>query len=242
MKSQGMTFVLVHGAWRGGWCYSRVAELLRSNGHRVFVPTLTGLGERSHLAKSQFIDCSTHIQDIVNVIEWEDLHDVVLCGHSYGGMVITAVADARPARIAGLVYLDAIIAESGKSLLDLNQSKEVVAGVLQAAADTGGYLTPALPAALFGTNAADLDRVERLCTPHPLACFCERLTLQGHWRRIPNKTYVRATGWQGYEQLGFVSYQSIAGDDTWRKIDIPCGHEVMLDAPDALAEVLLGAA
>ena len=240
MMSQ--TFVLVHGAWRGGWCYSRVADLLRSRGHRVFTPTLTGLGERSHLTGLQAIDCSTHVRDITNVLDWEDLHDVVLCGHSYGGMVITAAADARADRIAALVYLDAIVPEAGKSLLDLNQSSEVISGILQATVGAGGRLVPPLPAAMFGTNAADLERVGRLCTPHPLACFCERLALTDNWRRVPSKTYVRATGWQGYEQLGFFSYRGIAGDDDWRKVDVPCGHEVMLDAPEALADILMRAA
>jgi pimeloyl-ACP methyl ester carboxylesterase len=207
----------------------------------VFTPTLTGVGERSHLAGRFPITCSTHIQDIVNVILWEELQEVVLCGHSYGGIVITGVADALSERIATLIYLDAIIPESGKSLLDVNQSPEVVAGLLKSAAAAGGQLAPALPAALFGTNPADLEQVDRLCTPHPLASFCEPIALTGAWLKIPKKTYVRATGWQGYDQLGFLSYQTIVNDDRWVKVDVPCGHEVMLDAPEILADVLVNA-
>ena len=235
------TFVLVHGAWSGGWCYARVAELLRSQGHRVFTPTLTGVGERSHLAGLFPITYSTHIQDIVNVILWEELHDVVLCGHSYGGMVITGVADASADRISALVYLDAIIPETGKSLFDVNRSAEVVAALLKATVASGGQFAPALPAAAFGINPADVALVDRLSTPHPLASFCEPVALTGAWRKIRKKTYVRATGWPGYEQLGFFSYQSIADEAGWTRLDIPCGHAVMLDAPDALADILVNA-
>jgi pimeloyl-ACP methyl ester carboxylesterase len=235
------TFVLVHGAWSGGWCYARVAELLRSRGHRVFTPTLTGVGERSHLAGLFPITCSMHIQDIVNVILWEELRDVVLCGHSYGGLVITGVADALAERIAGLVYLDAIIPEAGKSLFDVNRSAEVVAALLKATVASGGQLAPALPAAVFGTNSADVALLDRLSTPHPLASFCEPVALTGAWLKIAKKTYVRATGWSGYEQLGFMSYQGIANDAGWVRLDVPCGHAVMLDAPDTLADILVNA-
>lgn len=235
------TFVLVHGAWSGGWCYARVAELLRSRGHRVFTPTLTGLGERSHLAGLFPITYSTHIQDIVNVIHWERLHEVVLCGHSYGGMVITGAADALADRICALVYLDAIIPEAGKSLFDVNRSAQVVGALLQATVASGGQLAPALPAVAFGINSADAALVDRFSTPHPLASFCEPAALTGAWRKIRKKTYVRATGWPGYEQLGFFSYQSIADDPDWVRFDVPCGHAVMLDAPDALADILVDA-
>src|SRR5688500_14307656 len=92
--------VLVHGAWHGGWCYARVAEALRASGHRVFTPTLTGLGERSHLASLGEVGLGVHIRDVLNVIRWEQLEEVVLCGHSYGGLVVGGVADAVPERIA----------------------------------------------------------------------------------------------------------------------------------------------
>lgn len=242
MTSIAATYVLVHGAWRGGWCYERVAELLRARGHRVFTPTLTGLGERSHLASLLPINFSTHVQDIVNVLLWEDLHNVVLCGHSYAGMIITAVADAMPERIAALVHLDAVIPEAGKSLLDMNKSPAVVAGLLKETVAAGGQLAPPLPAALFGTNAADLERADRLCTPHPFASFCEPVALTGEWLKVAKKTYVRATGWQGYDRLGFLSFQGIVDDAGWIKVDVPCGHEIMLDAPAALAQILVDAA
>jgi len=107
------TIVLVHGAWHGAWCYRRVAELLRRSGYRVYTPTLTGLGERSHLL-SRSINLSTHIADIANLIRWEEIEQFVLVGHSYGGMVVTGVADAMSDRVSALVYLDGILATAGK--------------------------------------------------------------------------------------------------------------------------------
>jgi pimeloyl-ACP methyl ester carboxylesterase len=106
------TFVLVHGAWHGGWCYARVARLLRAAGHDVYTPTLTGVGERAHLAALS-MTLTTHVRDIVNVLEYENLSDVILCGHSYGGMVITGVAAAAGERIRTLFYLDAFLPEDG---------------------------------------------------------------------------------------------------------------------------------
>jgi pimeloyl-ACP methyl ester carboxylesterase len=112
------TYVLVHGGWHGGWCWKRVTPYLRDSGHTVYTPTLTGLGERSHLASPE-INLSTHIQDILNVLIYEDLTDVVLVGHSYSGMVIAGVADRAPERVTRLVYLDAFVPEDGQSLRDI---------------------------------------------------------------------------------------------------------------------------
>src|ERR1700677_1066166 len=109
------TFVLVHGGWHGGWCYSRLGRILRRAGHDVYTPTLTGLGERSHLSYMP-INLDTHILDVQNVILWEDLSDVVLCGHSYGGLVISGVADRIPERIDSLVFIEAVLPEDGDSL------------------------------------------------------------------------------------------------------------------------------
>ncbi len=112
------TYVLVHGGGHGGWCYQRVARLLRAPGHEVYTPTLTGLGEREHLL-SPDIDLDTHITDVVKVMQFEDLHDVILVGHSYGGMVITGIADRATDRVGHIVYLDAANPENGQSLVDV---------------------------------------------------------------------------------------------------------------------------
>src|SRR5215213_11633038 len=121
------TFVLVHGSMHGGWCWKRVAPLLRAAGHDVHTPILTGPGERVHLAHSG-IDLDTHIRDVLGVLEFEDLHDVVLVGHSYGTMVITGVADRAPERIAHLVYLDGVMAGEGQAALDFSHRSGVPHG------------------------------------------------------------------------------------------------------------------
>jgi pimeloyl-ACP methyl ester carboxylesterase len=113
-----MAFVLVHPAWLGGWCWRKTAPLLRARGHDVHAPTLTGLGERAHLVRRD-IGLATHVEDVVNVLEFEDLRGVILVGNSSGGMVITGVAERAPERIAQLVYLDAFVPEHGQSLVDL---------------------------------------------------------------------------------------------------------------------------
>src|SRR6185437_2887529 len=108
------TYVLVHGAWHGGWCWKRVRKPLQAQGHEVFTPTLTGIGERSHLLSPQ-VNLETHIEDVVNLIRWEELSNVVLCGHSYGGAVISGVADRIPERIGALIYLDAFFSKTAEA-------------------------------------------------------------------------------------------------------------------------------
>ncbi len=149
-------FVLVHGAWHGGWCWQRVARLLRAAGHDVYTPTLTGLGERAHLL-SPAIGLDTHIKDILGVLFYEDLRDVVLVGHSYAGMVITGVAEQTAKRLRHLVYLDAFVPWEGQSLLDLMGETEALIVRERAARDGDGWCVPPLPLEAFGvTKPADL--------------------------------------------------------------------------------------
>src|SRR5579862_9819800 len=131
------TFVLVHGAWHGAWCWRRVARLLARNGHEVFTPTLTGLAERSHLLTPD-IDLDTHILDVVNEMKWQQLRDVQLVGHSYGGMVISGVAEKMEKSIASLVMLDAFMPEDGQGVIDIYpaQMRETVQAALRAGATT----------------------------------------------------------------------------------------------------------
>jgi pimeloyl-ACP methyl ester carboxylesterase len=228
-------FVLVPGAWHGGWCYSRVAQILRERGHVVYTPTLTGVGERSHLARLA-INCSTHVQDVLNVIRWERLQRVVLCGHSYGGVVIGAVADRIPEHVASLVYLDAAVPESGKSFLELIVGPEQIAQFVAATADQGGGMLPPFPAAALDVNPADRAMVDELCTPHPFATLAERLTLSGAHAGIARKTYVFATRWQA--SLYRTTHARLADDQAWTVHEIACGHDVMLDAPQRLSAIL----
>jgi pimeloyl-ACP methyl ester carboxylesterase len=231
------TFVLVHGAWHGGWCYTRVARLLRSAGHEVYTPTHTGVGERSHLA-DQNITLSTHIRDVVNVIEYENLSDIILCGHSYGGMVITGVAAQVGDRIRTLVYLDAFLPEDGQSLFDLiaQSEPERIPQFLSLAAANGGKLPP-IPAAAFNVNPNDAEWVDKTCCPQSLATFVEGVRLTGKEKAVRNRTYILATGYG--MQVFPPFYERVKKDSKWRAHTVPCGHDVMLDQPEALAKLLL---
>ena len=233
----GATFVLVHGAWHGGWCYARVARLLRDRRHQVLTPTLTGLGERSHL-HSPAINASTHVRDILNVVAFEELDDVVLVGHSYGGQVITAVADAVPEKLAALVYLDAFVGENGKSTFDMDDP-DLVAKHIDRAQSHGGHTIPPVPSAVFGVNPADQAWVDRLMTPGSFATWSERLKLTGRHEQVASRTYVFATGWKS----GFrPTYDRVRAAGGWTTYEFDCGHDVMIDMPDETAAVLEAAA
>jgi len=231
------TFVLVHGAWHGSWCWKRVRSAQQAQGHDVFTPTLTGVGERSHLISPQ-VNLDTHIADVVNLVRWEELDDIVLCGHSYGGCVIAGAADRMPERIRALVYLDAFILENGQGLHDV-LPPEVAAGQAKGAAETGdGWRVPPIPGDFFQVNAADRAWMNRQCTPQPLATFQQPVRLRN---TIPAAkcTHILATG---YEHSPFPPFHEIAKTRGWRTSTIDCGHDVMLDRPDDLVRMLLDAA
>ena len=230
------TFVLVHGAWHGGWCWQRVADRLRGAGHTVFTPTLTGLGERSHLLRAG-IDLTTHITDVVNVMRWEDLTDVVLCGHSYGGFVISGVAEQMAPAIRSIVFLDAFVPRNGESVQDLTGPavKDGIAAALQG----GDIAIPPRAAEAFGVNAADRAWVDRLCVGQPIATFTGKIALTGARDGIARKSYIRA---ESYANPGFDRALAAAqSDSSWRTYGVPCGHDVMVDMPKRLSEILLEA-
>lgn len=229
------TFVLVHGAWSGGWCYFKVAERLRARGHRVYTPTLTGQGERAHLLTGT-INLSLHIADILNVMHCEGLRDVVLAGHSYGGMVITGVGDRVPDKISALVYLDAFLPEDGQSLFDINVAKNSQA-FLTNAGGIGGLAVPPPPAAFFNVNAEDAARVDALATPHPLGAFTEKIKLSGAHKRIARHIYVHGTILPR-ESPFRPFYDRVKDDPAWQAHTLACGHDVMLDMPDRVTEIL----
>ena len=186
------TFVLVHGAWHGGWAWVRVADRLRARGHIVFAPTLTGLGERAHLLRPG-IDLSLHIADVVGVIKYERLNDVVLVGHSYGGCVISGVAEAMPDAIRSIVFLDAFIPDNGDATVDL--VPPAVQEVIRAALERGDTKVPVRDAAAFKVNEKDRAWVDSLATPQPIGTMVEKIKLSGARERIPKKTYIRASGY-----------------------------------------------
>jgi pimeloyl-ACP methyl ester carboxylesterase len=227
------TFVLVHGGWHGGWCYARVAERLRAAGHRVFTPTLTGLGERAHLY-SRTINLVTHVTDVVNVIKWEQLQNVTLVGHSYGGIVVTGVADQLPQQIGSLVYLDSFLPQDNQSLLDLLPPERAQA-MRASATESNDFAVPPPPAAFFNVGEADRNWVDSLCTPHPLASLSQPLKLTGGIDRINKKAYVLATG----RVASFHRFRdSVANQPGWSTYELPCGHDVMIDLPEETAAIL----
>jgi pimeloyl-ACP methyl ester carboxylesterase len=231
------TFVLVHGAWHGGWCWRRVQRALQAAGHEVFVPTLTGLAERSHLLTRE-TNLSTHVADVVNLLHWEDLAEVVLCGHSYGGAVISGAGDRAPHRIASLVYLDAFVLQDRESLFDVlpEAAREEQMEGVRTSGD--GWRIPPVPAEVFNVNAADRAWVDSQCTPHPLAAFQEPLRLGGGLGAIPGRSYVFASDWTGTPFGADYERAKAAG---WRTCEVACGHDVMLDDPDFLIRELLAA-
>jgi pimeloyl-ACP methyl ester carboxylesterase len=232
------TFVLVHGAWHGAWCWNRVRRVLQAQGHEVFTPTLTGLAERGHLL-SREIDLQTHIDDVVNLLQWEDLSDVVLCGHSYGGCVISGVADRAPGRIGALVYLDAFVLQDGQSLHDV-LPPEAREGQLQGVRELGeGWRVPPIPAEVFNVNTADRAWVDSQCTPQPLATFQQPLRLAGGPRTIGANSFIFASDWGPSPFAAFYEQAKAAG---WRTSEAACGHDVMLDEPAFLARELLAVA
>ena len=234
---QGKTFVLVHGAWHGAWCYTRVAERLIARGARVFAPTLTGVADRSHLYNPQ-VNLTTHVLDVANLIRWHELRDIVLVGHSYGGMVVTAVADQLPERIAALVYLDAFLPEDNQCLHDL-APPEMVRAQVESATVANRYAVPPIPAAAFNVNPADREWVDRLCTPQPLATFTERVKLTGRFKTVPRKTYVLAGDLPDSPFAVFC--HALATRTDWQTCGLPCGHDVMIDLPDETAHIIAAA-
>jgi pimeloyl-ACP methyl ester carboxylesterase len=231
------TFVLVHGAWHGGWCWRRVADHLRFNGHAVFTPTLTGLGERSHLLSAD-IDLDTHIADVVNVFKWERLNDVVLCGHSYGGFVISGVAEQIAPAIRSIVFLDAFVPENGDTIQKL--TGPAIQDAIRAALQRGDIAVPPRPSEAFGVNEADREWVDDLCVPQPIATFTSSIALSGARERIARKTYIRA---KSYQNPSFDrAFAAVQSDTSWHCHQVPCGHDVMVDMPERLSELLLQAA
>lgn len=228
------TFVLVHGAWHGAWCWQRVARLLIRAGHEVMTPTLTGLAERSHLLTPE-ISLDTHILDVVNEMKWRQLNDVVLVGHSYAGLVISGVAEAMEKSIAAFVLLDAFFPESGQALVDL--APPPVREMFFAAEHSGAAAIPPRSAAMFNVNERDRAWVDAQCTPQPVKCGLQAVTLTGARERIATKSYVRATA---YPSGPFDQALAKARARGWHSHEVACGHDVMLDAPERLAEILLG--
>jgi pimeloyl-ACP methyl ester carboxylesterase len=184
------SFVLVHGGWHGGWCWRKVTPLLRATGHEVYAPTLTGLGERAHLSHPA-IDLSTHVQDVVNVLEYEDLDAVVLVGHSLGGMVIAGVAERVPGRLAHLVYLDAFVPEDGQAAADILNSRAQTEERLHR--DPAERVGVGSMAFLGVGDAPDVRWLQPRLVPHPRRTFLEPVRLGDPGAARLARTYIWCT-------------------------------------------------
>lgn len=229
-----MTFVLVHGAWHGAWCWRHVLPLLRQAGFESHAVTLTGLGDRAHLAHAD-INLDTHIQDVIGLIETEELHDVVLVGHSYAGMVITGVADRIGDRIKRLVYFDAFVPSNGKSLLDY--AGEARAALQRREGETSGTIGPMPAAALGLTRADDIAWATRRQVRHPFRTMSQALALSNEaaLAKIP-KAFVNCHSATGtFEQFAV----KIRENPSWLYRDLKTGHDAMIIDPEGTARVLI---
>jgi pimeloyl-ACP methyl ester carboxylesterase len=230
-----VNIVLVHGAWHGGWGWRRLAPLLRRAGHEVFTPTLTGLGERAHLA-GPGVDLETHIKDVVGVLEAEELENVLLLGHSYGGMVITGAADRVPGRIARLVYLDAFVPQNGRSLIDYVVPERRAR--FREEGERTGKVTPPPPSLWGVTDPADVAWSARHDVAHPYATMRQPIRLQDEaaLARIPKAfIYCASPATGSFDQFA----AKTRNDPGWRFFELAAGHDAMVLVPGELARILL---
>ncbi len=231
------TFVLVHGAWHGGWAWKKVTPLLRDAGHEVFTPTLTGLGERRHLATAE-TTLDTHIQDVTGMLEYEDLRDVVLVGHSYAGMVITGVMDKAADRLAQVVYLDAFLPEDGKSLNDYVPA--FVAGYEKSVRTNGdGWRLPFAGALTLQTlgisDAADIAWMSPRMDDQPYKTFVQPVRISPEATRKVRRVYLLSS-----ERPHYLAAAKRAARQGCDVVGIPgAGHDVMITRPRELARALL---
>jgi pimeloyl-ACP methyl ester carboxylesterase len=232
------TYVLVHGGGHGGWCYQRVARILRAEGHEVYAPTLTGLGERAHLLDER-VDLHRHVEDVVALLQYEDLRDVILVGHSYGGMVITGIADRAAERVGRLVYLDAANPVNGQSLVDV--SGPIIEAVRPMGRVVDGIELVLLPGPdaglLYGvTDPVDLAWMAERLTGHPWKCFEQRLELTNEaalWA-IP-QYHIVCTSTLATRDAALMDRARAQG----RLWDIDTGHDLMITEPERTADALL---
>jgi pimeloyl-ACP methyl ester carboxylesterase len=240
------TYVLVHGGGHGGWCYQRLTPLLRDAGHDVYTPTLTGLGERVHLL-DEHVDLDVHITDVVNVLRYEGLTDVILVGHSYGGLVVTGAADRAADRVGHLVYMDAPIPMNGESLATLMPSiMRSVRTVGRVVDGVEVVLWPGPDAGRrFGvTDDADVAWMQDKLAPHPWKSFTQPLRLQdeGALKQIPRAVIMNTRRREPPEDLPdaeFVAERAARAREAQRIFEINTGHDMMITEPRLIADMLL---
>lgn len=214
--------VIVAAAWHGGWALTPIAQRLRAQGHEVFTPTLTGLGERSHLIHTA-INLETHIQDVTNLLLKERLSGVALCAHSYAGLVITGVADRHPDRIASLLYIDAFVPQDGDSWWDLAGDRYRQLAIERSKADGLGVEPPSY--------------LDKRCAPHPMASFLQAIRLTGRWQEVREKVFIYASEWP--ETPFTPQYERLKADPAWTVATLPTRHDIVRDAPDEVVSAVL---
>ena len=226
------TYVLVHGAWSGAHTWRKVRPMLRQAGHEVFTPSLTGLGERVHLTSPQ-VTLSTHIQDVVNLIEFEDLSDIVLLGYSYGGMVVTGALEYVATRVSHLVYLDAFVPENGQALWSMAREQPRQPFGQE-------WLVQPMPRAFDDPIEAAWANPRR--TPHPRGCFTEPVRLLQPLEDYNfSRTYIKATGEPRPAESGpfWTAADHARASDAWRYREIETNHMIANNRPEELTSLLL---
>jgi len=235
-KSQQPVFVLVHGAWHGGWCWQKVGEKLRAEGDLVYTPTLSGMGENKNKLDST-IDLTTHITDIVNLIVKEDLHHVILVGHSYGGVVIAGVADRIPERLEKLVYLDALLVENGQSAFSVNPKESQDIFKKTAMDYDKGLSIPSPSSTWFGVkDSTTVKWTNGRLTNQPYKTFSQRLVLKHPYGNHLSMIYIACTNPElpVLEQFAEKTRKSKA----WKYYELKTGHDAMITMPTELATLL----
>jgi pimeloyl-ACP methyl ester carboxylesterase len=224
-----VTYVLVHGATAGGWIWPPIPAKLQQAGHTVYTPTLTGLGERAHLL-SPDIGLNTHINDVVNVFTYEDLRDVILVGHSYGGAVVTGAAEKVPDRIRKLVYLDALIPEDGQAVINLypHDIAELLSQYVKSGGDGWRYPPPE-------------PKGDPRFTDHPARTMFEPLPLTNPRARTIPRAYIYCTDKSGAgpQHQGIIQTAARVRTAGWPFYEINTGHHPMQTAPEELVRILL---
>jgi pimeloyl-ACP methyl ester carboxylesterase len=242
VRAQGrQPYVLVHGAWHGGWCWGKVAERLRAAGHRVFTPTMTGLGDRAHRIAPD-VGLATYVEDVVATIDMEDLSDIVLVGHSFGSAVIGGVADARSDRIRRLVFLDSFVVQSGQSPFDQLPPEMVETRRAVAIKTPGLYgetlVMPAPAPSVFGViDAKDAAWVASRLRPHPIKSYEDTLELKRPLGAGLRKTYIACT--HPNYRANAAARRWVQAQPDWTYFELATGHDAMILAPDALTEMLM---
>lgn len=225
-------FVLIHGAWHGGWCWERVAGLLRRDGHRVFTPTLTGLAERAHLM-SHDLTLDTHVADVVDVFRKESVQNAILVGHSFGGWVISGAIEELRSQVGAIIFVDAHVPVDGQ----VPRSSSHHADQIDLALREGRAGTPPRKDAAewFGVNNRDRASVQAKLTDQPVGVYMKPIHLTGAREAVRSRVYVRATL---FESSTFDRYREDAEKNGWRIYDVACGHDVMIDEPVRLTAIL----